>query len=137
MILNINEKLEENFSLHEFLYLPQWRIYAFPTKDQYENLKYLASKLQLIRNFLGEPMRITSGLRPDLYNKQIGGAPFSSHRLGRAADFMVKGYHSNEVRKKLIPKLSVIGLRMENLTTPHVHVDSSLPQDGGNYYFKP
>jgi len=49
MILNINEKLEENFSLHEFLYLPQWRIYAFPTKDQYENLKYLASKLQLIR----------------------------------------------------------------------------------------
>ena len=137
MTLNLNEKLEENFALHEFLHLPQWGIYVVPTDEQYNNLKYLASKLQLIRNYMKAPMRITSGLRPDLYNKKIGGAPFSSHRLGRAADFMVKGMHSKYVREKLESKLITLGLRMENLDTPHVHVDTSIPQDGGNYYFRP
>jgi len=137
MVIDLHEKLEKNFSLHEFLWLPQWKVHVFPSKSQYENIKHLAKKLQGIRNMYNRRVFIMSGLRPELYNQLIGGSAFSSHRIGGAGDFIIDGMDSDGVRLELKDKLIEMKVRMEDSPTRHIHMDISIPLEGGNYYFKP
>lgn len=51
----------------------------------------LVDKLQLLRDRVGEPIYITSGVRCKAYNKKIGGYSKSPHLDGLAADIQVKG----------------------------------------------
>lgn len=51
----------------------------------------LISILEYIRSEFGQPVLINSGYRTPVYNKKIGGAKFSQHMYGRAADIVVKG----------------------------------------------
>ncbi len=59
----------------------------------------LLNKLQLVRDFIREPIRISSGYRCANYNLTIGGSPTSSHLLGLAADIKIP---DNIYRYKLI-----------------------------------
>lgn len=43
-------------------------------------------ELQLLRNYFGKPMVVTSGARCERYNKKINGAPGSAHILGVGVD---------------------------------------------------
>lgn len=56
-----------------------------------QNVKELAENLQVLRDELGEPIRINSGYRSPSYNRRIGGKPASKHLLAQAADITVKG----------------------------------------------
>lgn len=47
--------------------------------------------LEFVRSKFGKPVVINSGYRTPSYNKKIGGAKFSQHMYGRAADIVVKG----------------------------------------------
>lgn len=44
-----------------------------------QNAKDLLSTLQVIRDALGKPIKITSGYRCEKLNKLVGGVPNSSH----------------------------------------------------------
>ena len=57
-----------------------------------ENFRMLAQNLQVIRDFLGRPIKITSGLRSEAGNSSLQGASKTSqHLFGEACDFVVSG----------------------------------------------
>ena len=51
----------------------------------------LVQVLQSIRNHFGKPVVITSAYRTAAHNKAVGGAAYSQHCYGRAADIRVQG----------------------------------------------
>ncbi len=91
-------KLEENFSLHEF----QCKDGTGVPEELMENVKKLARNLQVLRDHLKRPITVMSGYRTPAYNKKCGGAPKSQHLLATAADLIVSGMTSLEVRDAII-----------------------------------
>ena len=85
-------KLTTNFSLNEF----NKRNYNVPT-DVLRNLLELAKNLQVLRDEVKKPIKITSGYRPAEHNAKIGGATKSRHITGEAADFKIEGYTPKQV----------------------------------------
>ena len=63
----------------------------------WDNVKILADNLQVLRDYLYDgdlrsgQLKVTSGYRPDAYNKAIKGAEHSQHVYGRAADIKFPG----------------------------------------------
>ena len=57
----------------------------------------LVEELEEIRQYFGSPITITSGCRCQKHNEAVGGNPNSQHKIGRAADFVVKGVPANAV----------------------------------------
>jgi len=93
--------LSENFSLAEFTASQtaarSGRI-ILPTDEELEALTALVTDtMQVIRDRLGVPIRITSGLRPEWLNSLIGGSSKSQHIKGQACDFVVPGLPPFEV----------------------------------------
>lgn len=126
MIKNLEDLIPgcEFFKWKEAILLPQWSIFAIPQDIvAYNNIVKTAQKMDEIRKFLGQPIKITSFYRPEPYNQFIKGARLSAHREGLACDFLVKGMTSNEARVRLHPKLSEFNVRMEAIETVHVHID--------------
>lgn len=66
---------------------------GFPYEPS-ERLIRLADK---VREELGVPMTVSSGLRCDKHNAEVGGVPTSYHRLGRAMDFAAKGKTASQI----------------------------------------
>lgn len=62
-----------------------------------KNIQELAENLQIIRDQLGEPIKINSAYRCEAYNRKIGGVKRSQHILGKAADIRVKNLTPDEV----------------------------------------
>lgn len=59
------------------------------------NIVYVASQLQIIRNYVNQPVHITSGYRSPRLNRIVSGAsPTSLHMQCLAADFYVSGWSS-------------------------------------------
>lgn len=82
MQLTVNFNLNE-FSCHDGTPVPAELI---------PNAQELANNLQVLRDFIGEPLHINSGYRPEQYNKAIGGKKNSQHLLAKAADITAKSY---------------------------------------------
>ncbi len=96
-------KLTTNFSLNEF----NKRNYNVPT-DVLRNLIELAKNLQVLRDEVKKPVKITSGYRPAELNAKVGGATKSRHITGQAADFKIEGYTPKQVAA-IIEKLIAAG----------------------------
>jgi uncharacterized protein YcbK (DUF882 family) len=96
-------KLTTNFSLSEF----NKRNYNVPT-DVLRNLIELAKNLQVLREEVKKPIKITSGYRPAELNAKVGGATKSRHITGEAADFKIEGYTPKQVAA-IIEKLIAEG----------------------------
>ncbi|MGL5013641.1 MAG: D-Ala-D-Ala carboxypeptidase family metallohydrolase [Bacteroidales bacterium] len=67
----------------------------------------LLDLLTMIREHFGQPVTITSGCRCPEHNKKVGGASGSQHKLGKAADFQVKGMTPQQVQaalNEMLPK---------------------------------
>lgn len=62
---------------------------------------YLVSILDILRNQVGKPVRITSGYRTPARNKAVGGAKYSYHMRGQAADIRIEGMTAKEIANKL------------------------------------
>lgn len=80
-----DEKLEiaPNFVLGE--YLQSW-------KGRYGVMQsHVVDRLQQLRDTLGEPLSVNSGYRNPAYNASIGGAEWSRHMYGDAADLDSSG----------------------------------------------
>jgi len=54
------------------------------------NVQELANQLQVIRDYIGEPLRINSGYRSPSHNKSVGGKKNSYHLKAMAADLTTK-----------------------------------------------
>ena len=81
----------------------------------------LVNILQAIRNHFGQPVNITSGYRTVSHNKKVGGATYSQHIYGTAADIQVSGVSPSDVAdyaEKLLPNTGGIG-RYKDFT----HID--------------
>ena len=86
-------KLSKNFSLSEF----DCNDGSTTPDEVIVNLRLLAEQLQILRDFIGKAITINSGYRSPHYNKKIGGASRSQHKLGTAADIRVEGVSPREI----------------------------------------
>lgn len=91
-------KLTPNFHLDEFK-SPDGE--AMPAVVL-ENIKLLASRLQVLRDLLEKPITIMSGYRSDAHNQKIGGVAGSYHVKGMAADIEIEGMPPSEVQQFLV-----------------------------------
>ena len=62
---------------------------------------YLYTILDILRHKLGKPVIITSGYRTPEWNAKCGGAKYSYHMRGMAADIRVDGMSTKELAKEL------------------------------------
>lgn len=62
---------------------------------------YLYTVLDILRHKLGKPVIITSGYRTPWWNAKCGGAKYSYHMRGMAADIRVDGMSAKELAKEL------------------------------------
>lgn len=91
-------QLEKNFTLQEFRCKD-----GTDVPDEFiPNVRQLCMNLQTLRDHIGKPIVIISGYRSPEYNKKIGGAKKSQHMLAKAADIVVSGMTSLEVRDLII-----------------------------------
>lgn len=110
---NGSQKLAENFKVKEFA-----------CKDGSDPIFIsleLVEVLQKIRTHFGKAVTITSAYRTAKHNQSVGGAAYSQHLYGTAADIKVKGIKPKDVAayaEKLLPNTGGIGIY-----STFVHVD--------------
>ena len=63
--------------------------------------EYLYTILDVLRNKLEKPVIITSGYRTPEWNEKAGGAKYSYHMRGMAADIRVEGMTPKQVANEL------------------------------------
>jgi len=59
-------------------------------EEFFANAEKLMDNLQVLRDFLKEPVHINSGYRTFAYNKRVGGKKASKHLIAQAADITTK-----------------------------------------------
>ena len=107
------KKLSANFKVQEFA-----------SKDGADPIfvsPELVELLQKIRNHFGCPVTINSGYRTVKHNQAVGGATYSQHQYGTAADIKVKGIQPADVAayaETLLPNTGGIGIY-----NTFVHID--------------
>lgn len=62
---------------------------------------YMVTLLEILRQTINKPIIITSGYRTPARNKFVGGAKYSYHMRGCAADIRVNGMKPKDVAKEL------------------------------------
>lgn len=87
----------------------------------------LVAILQQMREAIGEPLNITSGVRCTTYNAKVGGKPGSAHVAGLAVDIACTDSH---LRHELIRLAVQAGICRIGVHKHFVHLDISktLPQ---------
>lgn len=81
----------------------------------------LVAVLQKIRDHFAKPVIITSAYRNDSYNKKVGGADYSQHKYGMAADIYINGVSPATIAEfveTIMPNTGGIGIY-----NSFVHVD--------------
>lgn len=93
MDTNANDKVGQYFKVREFACKDGSQVVFIDD--------YLCTILDILRNKLGKPIIITSGYRTPWWNEKSGGAKYSYHMRGMAADIKVNGMKAKELAKKL------------------------------------
>lgn len=89
----MSNKLSKNFSLEEFASKDG----ATTPAEVINNLRELAKNLQVLRDYVGKPIKINSGYRSPEHNKSVGGVANSQHVKGKAADIKIDGMTPREI----------------------------------------
>lgn len=108
-----NVKLSKNFTVKEFAC-------SDGTDTVFISLA-LVNLLQKIRGHFGKAVIINSAYRTEAHNKSIGGATYSQHKYGLAADIHINGVTPKEIAayvETLMPSSGGIGIYKS-----FVHVD--------------
>ena len=100
-----NVRLSKNFTVKEFAC-------SDGTDTVFISLT-LVNLLQKIRNHFGKAVIINSAYRTEAHNKSIGGATYSQHKYGLAADIHINGVTPKEIAayvETLLPSSGGIGI---------------------------
>lgn len=82
MKITTNDFVTPNFQLKEFACKD-----GTPVPDYLiDNVRLVATQLQIVRDYYGKPIRINSAYRTPKYNFKVGGSPKSYHLLALAVD---------------------------------------------------
>ena len=111
------KKLSKNFKVREFA--------CTDGSDPIFVSPELVEVLQKIRDYFKSPIDINSAYRTPGKNKSVGGADYSQHLYGTAADIVVRGVKPTIVAayaEKLLPKKGGIGIYS---TFTHIDVRST------------
>lgn len=124
-------KLSEHFDTSEFKCSCGNCIYSTDEKTEIFINRNLIILLEQIRQSVGRPLKIASGIRCPEHNKAVGGEDNSAHLRGEAADIFITG--STE-RYDLVMAAMTKGCRRIGVYKEQsiVHVDVSthgVPQD--------
>ena len=117
-----NVKLSKNFTVKEFAC-------SDGTDTVFISLA-LVNLLQKIRNHFSKAVIINSAYRTEAHNKSIGGATYSQHKYGLAADIHINGVTPKEIAayvETLMPSSGGIGIYQS-----FVHVDVRLVKSRWN-----
>lgn len=100
----LNRQITPNISLYELLFTPTVnKAEILPFIEQAwsieieRNLTRVATAIQIIRDYFGKPVIITSGFRPVAWEIKQGRRGGSQHTTGLAVDFYVVGVPLQEV----------------------------------------
>lgn len=93
MDTDANEKVGQHFKVKEFACQDGSQVVFIDD--------YLVFILDNLRNQVGKPVYINSGYRTPTRNKAVGGAKYSYHMRGMAADIRVNGMTAKEIANKL------------------------------------
>lgn len=93
MDTDANEKVGQHFKVKEFACKDGSQVVFIDG--------YLVSILDILRNQVGKPVIINSGYRTPARNKEVGGAKYSYHMRGMAADIRINGMTAKEIADKL------------------------------------
>lgn len=110
---NGNQSVAANFKVREFA--------CNDGTDPIFIAPALVTILQKVRDHFGKAVHVNSAYRTPAYNKKVGGAAYSQHLYGTAADITVKGVASKTVAayvETLLPRSGGIGIY-----PTFVHVD--------------
>lgn len=88
-----NEKIGEHFVAKEFACKDGSQIIFIDD--------YLVSILDILRSKIGKPVIVNSGYRTPDWNAKCGGAKYSYHMRGMAADIRVKGMSAKQLANEL------------------------------------
>lgn len=88
-----NEKIGQHFKVKEFACKDGSQVVYIDD--------HLVSILDILRNKIGKPVHINSGYRTPDWNAKCGGAKYSYHMCGMAADIRVNGMSAKELANKL------------------------------------
>lgn len=154
---DISAHISDHFTVHDALYLPNWRVHHSPTATEMGEIVQTAAKMEEIMHFLGvDRVQVTSWLRPAVtnvlgdgnsvhngasYNAVVpGAAKHSLHITGKAVDFVVPGYSCDAIRDMLKDEegLTVLDICLEDMAGyGWVHIDRGDPAvHGGQRNFK-
>lgn len=93
MDISSNEKVGKYFKVKEFACRDGSQVVFIDD--------YLVEILDILRNKIEKPVIINSGYRTPEQNKRVGGARYSYHMRGMAADIRADGMTAKELAKKL------------------------------------
>lgn len=96
--------LSKNFTIEEFNCKDGTPV----PEELVENVKSLSENLQVLRDFIDQPIHVLSGYRTEDHNKAVGGKKKSQHLLAKAADITTKT-HSPRQLAAIIEHLIMAG----------------------------
>lgn len=90
---------------------------GFPAEPE----KRLVEVLDTVREYSGKPGIISSGVRCEHHNKNVGGVRNSYHKEGRAADFTLAGY-SAQTTINIVNTLGLKPIELYAIDDSYVHI---------------
>lgn len=93
MDMNANENIGRYFKVKEFACRDGSQVVFIDD--------YLVAILDILRSKIGKPIIVNSGYRTPAQNTRVGGARYSYHMRGMAADIKADGITAKELAKQL------------------------------------
>ena len=95
---------------------PHFKVREFACSDGTDTVfvsPALVEVLEKVRVHFGKPVTINSGYRTETKNKSVGGAAYSQHKYGLAADIHIDGVTPKQIAsyvETLLPNTGGIGI---------------------------
>ncbi len=84
----------------------------------------LLSSLQLLRDKIGKPIKITSGYRCSTHNAKVGGAVSSQHLQGNAVDISIDGMTIEDFQRLIMMALQIPAFKGYGFHKMFMHLDT-------------